>query len=94
MLWEPHLNQGLVRFLDQRPTATDVDHDNMTDAIVAAINADGEAFFSTTTWQGKRAMRISVVNWRTSEHDVGRAIAAVRRALVRTESVSDTERTE
>ena len=89
MLWEPHLNQGLVRFLDRRPSASDADHDRMTDSIVAAINADGEAFFSLTTWDGKRAMRVSVVNWRTSERDVERTIAAVRRVLVRMEEASD-----
>lgn len=88
MLWEPELNQGLVRFLDQRPSATNLDHDKRTDAIVAAVNAGGEAFFSTTTWRGKRAMRVSVVNWRTSDRDVERAIAAVRRALAGTVNVS------
>ncbi|MBW8076928.1 MAG: aspartate aminotransferase family protein [Gallionella sp.] len=81
MLWEPRLNQGLVRFLDQRPGASDGDHDSRTERIVAAVNADGEAFFSTTTWRGERAMRVSVVNWRTSERDVERAIRAVKRAL-------------
>ena len=91
MLWEPELNQGLVRFLDQRPSATNVDHDKRTDAIVAAVNAGGEAFFSTTTWRGKRAMRVSVVNWRTSNRDVERAIAAVRRALAGTVNVSGSE---
>lgn len=89
ILWEPHLNQGLVRFLDRRPSANDADHDRMTDSIVAAINADGEALFSLTTWAGKRAMRVSVVNWRTSDRDVERAIAAVRRVLVRMEEASD-----
>jgi aromatic-L-amino-acid decarboxylase len=81
MLWEPQLNQGLLRFLDQRPSATDADHDAKTDTIVSAINADGEAFFSPTTWQGKRAMRVSVVNWRTSDEDVKRTVAAVKRIL-------------
>jgi hypothetical protein len=28
-----------------------------------------------------RAMRVSVVNWRTTERDVDRAIEAVRRAV-------------
>lgn len=32
-------------------------------------------------WNGLRAMRISVVNWRTSDADVTRAITAVREAL-------------
>lgn len=76
-LWEPTLNQGLVRFLDPHGA----DHDARTDAVLAAINASGEAFFSGTTWRGMRAMRVSVCNWRTSEEDVERAIQAARSAL-------------
>ncbi|MEO8635577.1 MAG: pyridoxal-dependent decarboxylase [Gemmatimonadales bacterium] len=81
VVWEPQLNQGLVRFLDQTPGATAEDHDRRTDAVIAGINATGEAFFSGTTWRGRRAMRVSVVNWRTTEQDVARAIAAARRAI-------------
>jgi len=47
----------------------------------AMINDTGEAFFSGTTWQGRRAMRVSVVNWRTTEDDVRRAIAATTDVL-------------
>jgi aromatic-L-amino-acid decarboxylase len=81
ILWKPTLNQGLVRFLDSRKGASAASHDVRTDATIAAINATGEAFFSGTTWRGKRAMRISVVNWHTTEADVERTIDAVRRAL-------------
>ena len=81
MLWEPELDQGLVRFLDSRPGATDADHDARTDAVIAAINATGEAFFGGVTWNGKRAMRVSVVNWRTSDADVARTVGAARRVL-------------
>lgn len=81
LLWEPELDQGLVRFLDPRPGATDADHDARTDAVIAAINATGEAFFGHVTWKGQRAMRVSVVNWRTNERDVERTIAATRRVL-------------
>ncbi len=77
ILWRPHLNQGLVRFLDPTPNASEASHDERTIAMIDAINATGEAFFSGTTWQGKRAMRVSVVNWRTNENDVRRAIQAV-----------------
>ena len=80
-LWQPVLNQGLVRFIDVRPGATQADHDRRTEEVVRAINATGEAFFSTTTWRGMRAMRVSVVNWQTSETDVERTVAAVRNAL-------------
>ena len=83
MMWEPQLNQGLVRFLDQRANATEADHDRRTDATIAAIVASGEAFFGGTTWRGKRCMRVSVCNWQTSEDDVDRAVAAARDALRR-----------
>lgn len=77
----PTLNQALIRFLSPEPGATDADHDARTDAVVVAINAEGTAFFSSTNWKGCRAMRISVVNWRTSIDDVKATIAAVARVL-------------
>ena len=57
------------------------DHDRQTDAVIAAINASGEAFFSGTKWNGKSVMRVSVVNWRTNDDDVERTIQAVRSAV-------------
>ena len=78
VVWTPTLNQGLVRFRDPAGSS-DSDHDAYTDAMIAAINATGEAFFSSTTWRGRRAMRISVVNWRTTAADVARTVAAVAR---------------
>jgi glutamate/tyrosine decarboxylase-like PLP-dependent enzyme len=81
VLWEPELDQGLVRFLDPRAGATDADHDARTDAVIGAINDTGEAFFGGVTWNGKRAMRVSVVSWRTSDADVARTIAAAQRVL-------------
>lgn len=77
----PQINQGLVRFLDPRAGATDADHDRRTDAVTAAINATGEAFFTGTTWRGMRCMRVSVSSWRTSSVDVDRAVAAAARVL-------------
>jgi glutamate/tyrosine decarboxylase-like PLP-dependent enzyme len=78
---EPRINQGLVRFLSPAPGAIDADHDRRTDEIIAAILRTGEAFFSGTTWRGKRCMRISVCNWQTTDADVERVVAAVRRTL-------------
>ena len=80
VLWEPIINQGLVRFLDP---STEQDHDRRTDEVIAAIIAAGEAFFGGTTWRGKRAMRVSVCNWRTSPEDVQRSINSVARVLER-----------
>ncbi len=81
VLFYPTLNQGLIRFPDSRPGATDSDHDRRTREIIAAINDTGEAFFSATTWRGKTAMRVSVINWRTNEEDVRRAVAACWNAV-------------
>ena len=76
----PTLNQGLVRFT--APAASnEVDHDRRTDEVIARINATGEAYFGGTTWRGRRAMRISVCNWRTTDAHAQRAIRAVRAVL-------------
>jgi glutamate/tyrosine decarboxylase-like PLP-dependent enzyme len=77
----PQINQGLVRFYDDRPGATEEDHDRRTDEVMAAINASGEAFFTGTTWRGSRCMRVSVSSWRTTTDDVNRAVIAAERAL-------------
>jgi len=78
VLWEPIINQGLVRFLD---SSAEHDHDRRTEEVIAAIVGAGEAFFGGTTWRGKRAMRVSVCNWRTSDEDVQRSINSVARVL-------------
>jgi glutamate/tyrosine decarboxylase-like PLP-dependent enzyme len=77
----PVINQGLVRFEDARAGATEEDHDRRTDEVMAAINATGEAFFTGTTWRGRRCMRVSVSSWRTTADDVDRAVAAAERVL-------------
>lgn len=77
----PLINQGLVRFYDARPGATEEDHDRRTDEVMAAINATGEAFFTGTTWRGSRCMRVSVSSWRTTPDDIDRAVTAAKQAL-------------
>ena len=64
------LNQVLFRFED----------DERTQAILAAVQQEGEAWMSPTTWDGRFTIRISVVGWRTSERDVERTVAAFARA--------------
>jgi glutamate/tyrosine decarboxylase-like PLP-dependent enzyme len=81
VVWEPVINQGLVRFLDPRANSTEQDHDRRTDQVIAAIQLGGEAFFGGTAWRGRRAMRVSVCSWQTSERDVEKAVNAVARAL-------------
>jgi glutamate/tyrosine decarboxylase-like PLP-dependent enzyme len=78
---EPTINQGLVRFLDPKPGASDTDHDRRTEEVIAGILASGEAFFGGTTWRGRRAMRVSVSSWLTSEEDVRRVVRAVAEVL-------------
>jgi glutamate/tyrosine decarboxylase-like PLP-dependent enzyme len=70
----PTMNQGLVRF-DSKDGA------NISDAVIAAINASGEAFFSGGSWNGARVMRISVCGWNTNADDVARTVAAAHHAL-------------
>jgi glutamate/tyrosine decarboxylase-like PLP-dependent enzyme len=90
LVWEPVINQGLVRFLDSSAGATEQDHDRRTDEVIAAILATGEAFFGGTTWRGRRAMRVSVCSWRTSEEDVDRVVNAVAKVLgVRAHATGD-----
>jgi len=85
VVWEPQINQGLVRFRnphkDPREGASATDNDTFTDRIIAEILASGEAFFTGTTWHGRRAMRVSVCNWQTSAEDVDRVVACVDRIL-------------
>jgi glutamate/tyrosine decarboxylase-like PLP-dependent enzyme len=77
----PCFNQALVRF--RSPQAAGVDDDRRTDAVIAAVNASGEAFFGGVAWRGRRAMRMSVCNWRTTDDDIARAVAAIAAALER-----------
>lgn len=81
VLWEPTLNQGLVRFLHPNPNASEQDHERRTDEVIAAIVATGEAFFGATTWRGRRAMRVSVCCWQTTDRDVDRAVNSVSSVL-------------
>jgi hypothetical protein len=67
--------------LDAKPAATEQDHSAWTDRVIAAIGRDGHAFFSGTTWRGRRAMRVSVSNWQTSGEDIDRTIASIARVL-------------
>jgi glutamate/tyrosine decarboxylase-like PLP-dependent enzyme len=65
------LNQVLLRFED----------DETTSAVLRGVQDSGEAWMSGTTWDGRAAIRISVSNWRTSDEDVTRTVAAFARAL-------------
>jgi glutamate/tyrosine decarboxylase-like PLP-dependent enzyme len=81
IIWEPKINQGLVRFLNPRLAATETDHKDYTDHVIARILESGEAFFTGTTWRGKRCMRVSVCNWQTDDTDIDRAVGTIERIL-------------
>jgi glutamate/tyrosine decarboxylase-like PLP-dependent enzyme len=81
VLVRPVFNQGLVRFRSGKPAATTADDDACTDDVIRRINESGEAFFGGVTWNGRRAMRISVCNWRTTGDDISRTLRAVSNAI-------------
>ena len=64
------LNQVLVRFGDD---------DEMTRAVIAGVQRDGTCWLSGTTWRDVDAMRISVVNWSTTDADVEVSADAILR---------------
>jgi aromatic-L-amino-acid decarboxylase len=78
----PTMNQGLIRF-DAK------NGNNISDAVIAAINASGEAFLSGGTWNAERVMRISVCGWNTSANDVARTVAAAGKALSQLKQQAD-----
>jgi glutamate/tyrosine decarboxylase-like PLP-dependent enzyme len=79
ILNEVTLDQVLVRF---RAGGADPDADDaLTRRVVDAVQASGDCWMSGTTWRGRAAMRISVVNWQTTEADVDRSVAAIESAL-------------
>lgn len=77
----PTLNQALVRFVHPDEQASASQHDSWTDQMIEAINREGTAFFSGSLWQGRRVMRISVVNWRTDDNNVRKTLAAAARII-------------
>jgi glutamate/tyrosine decarboxylase-like PLP-dependent enzyme len=66
ILNDVELNQVLFRF----------GTDEETNAMLASVQASGEAWMGGTTWDGRAAIRISVSNWQTTDEDVERTIAA------------------
>jgi len=64
------LDQVLVRFSDD---------DAVTQAVIAAVQAEGTIWLGGTNWRGEAAMRVSVANWSTREADADRATDAILR---------------
>jgi glutamate/tyrosine decarboxylase-like PLP-dependent enzyme len=55
--------------------------DEVTREVASRLLRDGTAWMTPSTWHGQAVLRISVSNWRTTEEDVHRTLAAVRRIL-------------
>jgi glutamate/tyrosine decarboxylase-like PLP-dependent enzyme len=80
------LDQVLVRFhpLDADPGSSASDAvDARTREVVRRVQEDGTCWLAGTTWHGMAAMRISIVNWSTTDDDIDRSAAAILRAAGR-----------
>lgn len=67
-------NQVLVQWI-----APDGDHDSFNNEVMESVQREGTAFFSGTTWNENRFMRISVSDWASDEHDIDRATESLIR---------------
>jgi glutamate/tyrosine decarboxylase-like PLP-dependent enzyme len=63
------LNQLLVSFGD----------DDATTRIIEVIQAEGTCWCGGTVWKGRKAMRLSVCSWATTEADVAQSLEAILR---------------
>ena len=71
VLNEVVINQVLFRFAD----------DQTTDRVLRHVVDSGEAWLSGTTFDGQRAIRLSVSNWQTTEADIARTLTAFETAV-------------
>ena len=55
--------------------------DEVTREVARRLLREGTAWMTPSTWHGRAVLRISVSNWRTTDEDVDRTVAAVRRVL-------------
>ena len=77
------LDQVLVRFHPPTLDGAEPDAgaiDAFTRAVVQRVQEDGTCWLAGTTWHGMAAMRISIVNWSTTDEDIDRSAAAILRA--------------
>ena len=70
LLNEVVLNQVLFRF----------ESDQHTDEVLHAVQEAGDVWMSGTTWNGRRAIRISVSNWQTTDEEIDLALRSFRAA--------------
>jgi hypothetical protein len=67
------LNQVLVR----------AGTDELTTALVNAVQQDGTCWCGPTLWKGRPAMRISISGWVTSDEDIEKSAHAISVAAQR-----------
>ena len=65
LLNEVVLNQVLFRF----------ESDEQTDEALRQVQASSRVWLSGTTWQGRKAIRVSVSNWQTGDEEIDLAVA-------------------
>ncbi|HYX75564.1 MAG TPA: pyridoxal-dependent decarboxylase [Gaiellaceae bacterium] len=68
LLNEVVLNQVLFRF----------ESDEQTDETLRLVQESGRIWLSGTTWQGRKAIRVSVSNWQTGRNEIELAVDAFR----------------
>ena len=68
LLNEVVLNQVLFRFED----------DARTDEALARVQGEGRVWMSGTTWEGRKAIRVSVSNWQTGDEEIDLAVEEFR----------------
>jgi glutamate/tyrosine decarboxylase-like PLP-dependent enzyme len=71
LLNEVVLNQVLFRF----------ESDERTDDVLRRVQESGRVWMSGTTWNSRKAIRVSVSNWQTGEEEIDLAVGAFREAL-------------
>lgn len=70
VLNEVVLNQVLISF----------GSDDLTERVITKVQQDGVCWCGGTVWKGRKAMRISVSSWATTEDDVKKSIGAIVKA--------------
>jgi hypothetical protein len=54
--------------------------DARTDDVLRAVQDSGDVWMSGTTWDGRKAIRLSVSNWKTGDEEIDLAVEAFRAA--------------
>ena len=55
--------------------------DRETDDVLRRVQDAGDVWMSGTTWNGRRAIRLSVSNWQTTDEEIELTLEAFRTAV-------------